>query len=333
MINLDMNENRHIKEIIMPNNDYQRIYPRKNGHDLVKLLSTIHEIDYNDIYLVNGIDEGIWHFLKYVQQKHLELYIDTPNYCGVLDGIRALNIQAIINSHADCYNADSTIQFLQENSGIIKAAYLCSPINPLGICISRLKDIIDICEKNDILVFLDQAYIEFCNSDITFKDIYNYNNLILARTFSKAYGLAGIRCGYIATRNPYFANVLNESRIIQQYHLSSYSIQCAIRALYDHNRLQEALSQIEHEKQKLYLFLESLKLRYIQTKTNFVLIYLESFSKEFLQFANDNGVVLTSTEDFGLPNYVRISIGNADDMKKLKWIILEYWRKRHHNDL
>lgn len=194
MIHLDMNENRCTREIQLPHNDYQRFYPRYTECDLINIISDIHRIDSENIYILNGIDEGIWLLLKHIQQYGVELYIDIPNYCGILEGIKVLDIKTVNNHHRDYYDVASTIRLLEKCPDKVKAAYFCSPINPLGTSIDRLREIIEICRKKQILVFLDQAYIEFCAFDDSLYEYSKFDNLIIARTFSKAYGLAGIRC-------------------------------------------------------------------------------------------------------------------------------------------
>lgn len=127
------------------------------------------------------------------------------------------------------------------------------------------------------------------------------------------------------TRNAKFKQLLTELKVIQPYQLSTYTLSCAIKVLQEHNRIRDAITQIENEKQKLYLLFEELHIKYLKTETNFVLMYLGSFVNEFIQYSLANGVIVVSTEHYGLSDYVRVSIGNAEDMNEFADIVKKYW--------
>ncbi len=322
-----MNENRSSEEINISNIDFQKGYPRLAEYELRKSISNYYGVNIDDVFILNGIDEAIWFFLKYIKESNRRLYIDLPNYYGLLENIKILGISIIKNYHETNYDEISTIRIIKDYSNEIDAVYLCSPLNPIGRSINNIETIIKECYNNQIMVFLDQAYIEFASSNFNVLCIDKYENLIIARTFSKAYGLAGIRCGYVITKNKAFKKILDEFKKTQPYHTPSYSLYCAKVALRDQKRLNSSIEQIKKEKNDFYKFLKKLGLRYIKTETNFVLIYTGKFTESFKQYLRSRGVIVTLTEPFGISGYVRITIGNKDDMILTKLLINDFWRR------
>ncbi|MQM72380.1 MAG: histidinol-phosphate transaminase [Eubacteriaceae bacterium] len=149
-----------------------------------------------------------------------------------------------------------------------KLIYLCSPNNPTGSLLPR-HDVIDILEETNALVILDEAYIEFKKEgDLT--DIVNeYNNVIVLRTLSKAFGLAGIRCGYAVGPKPLIDMMY---KVKSPYNLNKLTQAAAVIALKHRDTLLKNVDVINSERQRLYEFLKGLKgvTRVYPTASNFI---------------------------------------------------------------
>lgn len=149
-----------------------------------------------------------------------------------------------------------------------KLIYLCSPNNPTGSLLPR-HDVIDILEETNALVILDEAYIEFKKEgDLT--DIVNeYNNVIVLRTLSKAFGLAGIRCGYAVGPKPLIDMMY---KVKSPYNLNKLTQAAAVIALKHRDMLLKNVEILNSERQRLYEFLKGLKgvTRVYPTASNFI---------------------------------------------------------------
>ncbi|WP_295361668.1 histidinol-phosphate transaminase [uncultured Pseudoramibacter sp.] len=149
-----------------------------------------------------------------------------------------------------------------------KLIYLCSPNNPTGSLLPR-HDVIDILEETNALVILDEAYIEFKKEgDLT--DIVNeYNNVIVLRTLSKAFGLAGIRCGYAVGPKPLIDMMY---KVKSPYNLNKLTQAAAVIALKHGDMLLKNVEILNSERQRLYEFLKGLKgvTRVYPTASNFI---------------------------------------------------------------
>jgi histidinol-phosphate aminotransferase len=149
-----------------------------------------------------------------------------------------------------------------------KLIYLCSPNNPTGSLLPR-HDVIDILEETNALVILDEAYIEFKKEgDLT--DIVNeYNNVIVLRTLSKAFGLAGIRCGYAVGPKPLIDMMY---KVKSPYNLNKLTQAAAVIALKHRDTLLKNVEILNSERQRLYEFLKGLKgvTRVYPTASNFI---------------------------------------------------------------
>jgi histidinol-phosphate aminotransferase len=149
-----------------------------------------------------------------------------------------------------------------------KLIYLCSPNNPTGSLLPR-HDVIDILEETNALVILDEAYIEFKREgDLT--DIVNeYNNVIVLRTLSKAFGLAGIRCGYAVGPKSLIDMMY---KVKSPYNLNKLTQAAAVIALKHRDMLLKNVEILNSERQRLYEFLKGLKgvTRVYPTASNFI---------------------------------------------------------------
>jgi histidinol-phosphate aminotransferase len=149
-----------------------------------------------------------------------------------------------------------------------KMIYLCSPNNPTGSLLPR-HDVIDILEETNALVILDEAYVEFKKKgDLT--DIVNtYNNVIVLHTLSKAFGLAGIRCGYAVGPKPLIDMMY---KVKSPYNLNKLTQAAALIALQHRDELLKRVDVLNKERHRLYETLKTFKgiTRIYPTASNFI---------------------------------------------------------------
>ncbi len=197
--------------------------------------------------------------------------------------------------------------------------YICTPNNPTGDATPK-KDVLSIIEAapKDTLVVVDCAYMEYVEDEaykLEPKDFINYENVIYLGTFSKAYGLGGMRVGYgIANEN--IISVLYKVR--PPFNITSLSLLAAVEASKDKAFVQKSVELNRKEMQRYIGFAEENGIEYIESFTNFI-TYLFDESRNSSKIANSlmrKGVIIRDLASYGL-NAVRITIGTEVQNSRL----------------
>ncbi|MCL7387494.1 MAG: histidinol-phosphate transaminase [Thaumarchaeota archaeon] len=152
------------------------------------------------------------------------------------------------------------------NSGVI---FICSPNNPTGNQFSQ-KSVLDIVESFPGLVVLDEAYADFADFSLITK-VVEYNNLVILRSFSKTYGLAGGRLGYLVA-NAELAELLR-SRVLRPYSVSSVTLRVALKLLENYDTILRCIEKLKEERRVFYQKLNDINgVKAFDSKANFVLV-------------------------------------------------------------
>jgi histidinol-phosphate aminotransferase len=189
-----------------------------------------------------------------------------------------------------------------------KIIFLNNPNNPTGSAL--LKDEMIKFLKSlpqDIIVVLDEAYIEFATDPRGARglDLLTYHPLIVVlRTFSKLYGLAGLRIGY------------GMNRVRQPFNANTLAQVAATAALDDTEFVSQTLKVVRDGLSYLYDQLERLGLEYVPTQTNFFLIKVPIKARKTYELMLKEGVIVRSMESFGLTDYIRISVGLPEENER-----------------
>jgi histidinol-phosphate aminotransferase len=138
----------------------------------------------------------------------------------------------------------------------------------------------------------------------------SYPNLIVSRTFSKAYGLAGLRVGY-AVASPAITNLLN--RVRQPFNVNSYALHAAAAALHDDEHLQKSVHANVHGMTQLIDAFEALGLGFIPSAGNFVSVDTGRAAAPLYNALLQRGVIVRPVANYAMPNHLRISIGTKQE--------------------
>lgn len=216
---------------------------------------------------------------------------------------------------------DGMLAAIDENTNVI---WLCTPNNPTGAHIPKddFYDFMDKCPKH-VLVVLDEAYYEYMDPELDHHAIHRlseYSNLILLRTFSKAYGLAGLRIGYgIANEN-----LIAKLEVVRgPFNTSTLAQKAALIALEDDQFLSETVQKNRIIKQDLEQFLTKIGWDYYDSQTNFLLISTPVNGQKAFQFLLENGLIVRPVNMPENPNLIRVTIGMDEDMDTLKKVLHE----------
>lgn len=215
-------------------------------------------------------------------------------------------------------------KMLEAIDGKTKVVWLCSPNNPTGTIISK-NDFQSFMERcpNNVLVVLDEAYYEYIEdpeNNHTINHLSDYSNLILLRTFSKAYGLAGLRIGY-GVSNPEIVKKLDVVR--GPFNTTSLAQKAALIALEDTGFIEETASKNIAVKKSMQQFLDSISWKYYDSQANFLLVSTPISGTDVFQYLVENGFIIRPGEVLGAPNTIRFTLGKAEDMKLMQKILAE----------
>jgi len=196
-----------------------------------------------------------------------------------------------------------------------KMLFLCRPNNPTGGVFSEEAMAAFMAEvPADTLVVLDEAYREYDTTPFDSRQfLLEYPNLVVTRTFSKIYGLAGLRLGYGVMR-PELAAVL--LRVRDPFGVNLLAAAAGVAALEDEAHLERSRALNEEGKAYLYGVLDRLGLAYVPTESNFVLIETGRPAVEVFDALLRQGVLVRPCGSFGLPTAIRVTIGKPEENQK-----------------
>ncbi len=205
-------------------------------------------------------------------------------------------------------------RFIEKLSGKTKLVFLCNPNNPTGTIITKEefeKFMQNVSEKT--IVVLDEAYFEYVY-DKNYPDgityLSKYKNLIVLRTFSKIYGLAGLRIGY-GIADSEIVNFID--RVRPPFNVNSLAQVAALYALKDNTHIKKTIKINNTGKKFLEKEFEKLKIEYVKSHTNFIFVKFKYGSKYVFEELLKKGIIIRPFFD----NYARITIGKMDENKRL----------------
>jgi histidinol-phosphate aminotransferase len=299
-------------------------YPDGSGYYLKEGLSSQLGVKSDQILLGNGSNEIIELALRCFLSPGDEVISPQPSFLVYGTAVQAVGGKNIlVPLKRFIVDLESMLRAISPRTRII---IVNNPNNPTGTIIKRknwerfLKAV-----PPDILVLLDEAYIDFVD-DPDCPDGLEYlaseKPLLVLRTFSKAYGLAGLRVGYGLTRSD-LADYMN--RVRQPFNVNSLGQTGALGALEDREFFEKTRSLVQEEKLILEKGLKKLGLTYIPTQTNFILIKVPRKAQEVFEAMLHKGVIIRSMKSYGLENYIRVNMGLPEEnrlfLKGLKEVL------------
>jgi histidinol-phosphate aminotransferase len=222
----------------------------------------------------------------------------------------------ILKTKSDKHNLEEFYEiYKQQNPEII---FLCIPNNPLGECVDA-KDVFSFIEKidDDTLIIIDGAYQEYAsfkdkNKEIKPKEILKYKNVLYTGTFSKAYGLGGMRVGY-GIANEFIIKNLHKLR--PPFNITTLSLKAAIEALKDKEFVNMGIEKNFEEMKRYEIFAKENNLNFIESYTNFIVLFL----KNSTSVANNllkKGIIVRDMASYGF-DAIRITIGKKEENEKV----------------
>jgi len=304
-------------EAVKSNANLMHRYPDDSFYELKEGLAKKFDINEKNLIIGAGSDQVLEFAIRGVMPKKVLM----AGITFAMYEIYSKQVNAtILKTPSITHNLNEFYEiYKKENPEII---FLCIPNNPLGECLEA-KDVFEFIEKIDenTLIIIDGAYQEFAtfkdkNKEIKPKEIIKYKNVLYTRTFSKAYGLGGMRIGY-GIANDFIIKNLNKLR--PPFNITTLSLIAAIEALKDEEFVKRGIELNFKEMKRYENFAKENNLTFIESYTNFIVLFIKN-STNISQNLLKKGIIVRDMASYGF-EALRITIGKEEENKKLLSIL------------
>lgn len=290
------------------------IYPDGSCYELKRVLASHLSVDTNQITVGNGSEN----ILEIIGKAYLN-----SGDSAVISEYAFLTIPLIIQSFGAkiitapavnwSHNIDNMLAAIDNNTRVL---FLVNPNNPTGTYTNKqdFTKLMNAVPAN-ILVVLDEAYAEYIDKD-DYPDAMSYlahhPNLIISRTFSKAYGLAGLRIGY-AISSPEIADILNRARL--PFNVNALAAKAATAAVLDSEHVRKTVQLNVTGMQQIEAGLKRIGLDFIPSLANFITIDVADGGNVYQQLLRE-GVIVRPLKAYNMPRHIRVSIGTTEQNQR-----------------
>lgn len=317
---LASNENRLgcsqlVKDAVLRALQQIQDYPDPIAGELRKKLADRHGVKESEIILAAGSESIISILCKTFFKNGENAVTADATFVGffVQAGVRGVDLKKVPVTSDYRFDIDAILDAVDEDTKMI---YIANPNNPTGTYINKkeygklLKGL-----PNHVLLVMDEAYFEYARSVSDYPNALENRpeNVIVLRTFSKAYGLAGLRIGYGFADESLITEMLKTKLTFEPTTTAQFA---AYAALDDQDFIEKSVETVKNGINRITRFFDLHDIRYADSISNSVLMILESEVEavEFTQRMLERGVILRRVNAFGLPNCIRITIGTDDEM-------------------
>jgi histidinol-phosphate aminotransferase len=315
-LRLDFNENtlapspRVLEKLQKLTSEGLTIYPERQPVE--KIAAAHFGLSVDQVLLTNGVDEAIHLMACAFLDEGDEALICTPTFF-MYDVSISMMTTGLRKVQTDDTLAFPFERFLAAITPRTKLIIVASPNNPTGATISREQLLAIAAAAPQAVLMVDEAYFHF-HGETTMGDIGSVPNLIVARTFSKAYGLANLRVGMVAG-NARLIGFLR--KVSSPYNVNGVALAVLPEALADEDYLNWYILQVHQGRERMYTALEELGVRTWPSASNFILMDIGPKHKELVAAMRRHGVLLRDrSTDPGCDGYVRITIGTEEHVTR-----------------
>jgi histidinol-phosphate aminotransferase len=315
---LDANENSFGS---VTDESYNR-YPDPYQKEVKKILSSINNTSENQIFIGNGSDEVIDLIIRLFCNPTVDFIITAPPTYGMYEVSARINEVGVSEVNLTDDFQLNTAEILNRTNSHSKILFICNPNNPSGNLFNR-ESVSGLISSFPGIVVLDEAYIDFSANESFIPQITNHPNLIVIQTFSKAWGMAGLRLG-VAYAAESVIKYLN--KIKPPYNVNQYSQKIAVYAL-SHRKIKDQLVQKIIEQRKwLELKLGSLSIveKVFRSDANFLLVKFSDSSAVFKYLIKNYLIVRDRSRVVLCEKSLRITVGTPSENKRLIQLLQEF---------
>lgn len=289
-------------------------YPDNDGYELKQTLADFTQTLITGITLGNGSNDLLGMLARsFVSSDDAVVY---SQYAFVmygmltkLQGAQAIEVPAQRYGH----DLEAMLAAVKANANT-KMVFIANPNNPTGTLLTKeaLYDFISALPSS-VLVVLDEAYIEYSPESDNRALLDDFDNVVIVRTFSKAYGLAGLRVGY-ALSSEAVATVLN--RVRQPFNVNRLALAAAKTALLDKDFIKRAYQNNKEQMRWLEKQFDALGLAFIRSSSNFIMVEITDALAVYHALL-EQGVIVRPLVSYGLAGWLRITVGLPEDNLRL----------------
>ena len=319
IIKLASNENprgcsKKVQDAVCKDVSKMNLYPDDSMYELKEKLASRFDVKSTNVIIGAGSDQIISFGVHAKANKNNKVLMAKTTFAMYEIYARQTGT-TILKTPSHQHNLSEFLDIYKKNKDIA-VIFLCLPNNPLGECLDK-DDIYDFLDQidNDTLVIVDGAYQEYAKykdakKEINPKDIISkYPNVLYLGTFSKAYGLGGMRCGYgIASEDMIKALM----KLRAPFNITTLSLKAAIVALEDEKFVQDCIKENFEQMSIFEKFVKELGFDYIDSFTNFITLEFKNDqnSSEISEKLLKKGIIVRNLGAYGM-NAIRVTIGTA----------------------
>jgi len=316
-LRLDFNENtvgcspRVLERLRQLQFDQLARYPERESVE--RQIAAHLGVDCAGLLLTNGVDEAIHLVCETYLEPGDEVLIVVPTFSMYEIYAAATGAQVItIPAGAEfSFPTDDVLAHLSPRTRLIAIA---NPNNPTGAVVTHADLLRILRAAPDAAVLVDEAYFDFYGESLLAAAA-SHANLFVTRTFSKAYGLAGLRIGVLAGNAAQMAMV---RRVGSPYNVNAVALACLPEALADQDYVRQYVAEVRQGRERLEQELRSLKLRFWPSQANFVLVRIGERHDAFVRAMRERGILVRDrSRDPGCDGCVRISVGSNPQTERL----------------
>ncbi|WP_147804784.1 histidinol-phosphate transaminase [Alkalicoccus halolimnae] len=328
VVKLASNENPYgsspkVKEAVMHTLSQVSVYPDGYARLLREKTADILGVDVKQLIFGNGSDEVILILCRSLLNKGDNIITAVPTFPqykhnAVIEGAEVKEVPLINGVH----DLDGLLNKIDNKTKMI---FVCNPNNPSGTYVNKeafssfMKQV-----PSHILVVSDEAYFEYVRADDypdTIPMINEYENLVVLRTFSKAHGLASLRVGY-GVGSEKFIQSIEPGR--EPFNTNSAAQAAASASLEDKDFLDQCIQKNALEMEKFEAFCVDNNFRYYPSEANFILMSVGRPGGEVFEKLLQQGFIVRSGEALGFPDYIRITLGTAEQNERIRQELLKW---------
>lgn len=328
IVKLASNENpfgfsAEVKEKLPGLLDQLEFYPDGHAREIREAVASFYNIEESQLIFGNGSDEIVQILCRAFLEGGTNTVMATPTFPqykhnALIEGAEVREVTLTEEGHHDI---EAMLGKVDDSTRIL---WLCSPNNPTGVLLSEqtIDDVIARTPEH-VLIVMDEAYFEYADQEKRYPSIeavQKHKNVVVLRTFSKAYGLAGLRIGYGIADSKLIA-AMEPAR--EPFNTSVVAQKAAVIALDDQDFLNRTVDETKKNKEAFMAFCDENGLRYDPSEANFLLIHLPISGDEMFEYLLTKGFIVRSGEALGLPNSIRLTIGSKEDMDNIQQYMKE----------
>ncbi len=287
-------------------------YPDPHQVDLRNAVSKLLNVEANKLFFGVGSDEIIDLLIRiFCEPKEDQVMLLEPTYGMYKVACDINNVETVSPLLNNSFQIDFA-EVERHYSDKVKIIFVCSPNNPTGNLLNK-NDILRLCKTYNSIVVVDEAYIDFSEPSASLiNEVSNYQNLVVMRTFSKAWGLAGVRLGFCATDEEIISYLF---KVKAPYNINALTRYAVLKSITNEEKKKGAVSAIISERVRVENELKNISTitNVYPSDANYLLIRLPNAKAVQKQLAENGIVIRDRSSQPKLDNCLRITIGTKEE--------------------